>query len=95
MVYRSLNEYGKSLPRYAKKTDDELEETAMNGNSSCLLEALLEVNTLLEAVRSSSFNTSKQIWNQLPEEVAGIPDPVRFKNAAKTFIVTTPSLRNE
>jgi hypothetical protein len=43
--------------------------------------------TSLEAVRSSSFNISRQIWNQLPEEVAGILDPVRFKNAVKISIV--------
>jgi hypothetical protein len=62
------------------------EDRRRTGRSSHEWELVMPV-TSLEAVRSSSFNTSRQIWNQLPEEVDGIPDPVRFKNPVKTSIL--------
>jgi hypothetical protein len=40
--------------------------------------------TTLEAVRSSSLNTARYIWNRLPEDIASIPDSVRFKFAVKS-----------
>uniref|UniRef100_A0A914EPN5 Uncharacterized protein n=1 Tax=Acrobeloides nanus TaxID=290746 RepID=A0A914EPN5_9BILA len=40
----------------------------------------------LEAVRSSSLNIARLIWNHLLEDIATIPDPTRFKNAVKQLL---------
>uniref|UniRef100_A0A914DL18 Uncharacterized protein n=1 Tax=Acrobeloides nanus TaxID=290746 RepID=A0A914DL18_9BILA len=41
----------------------------------------------LEAMRSSSLKTARQIWNHLREDIAAIPGPTRFKNSVKSSTV--------
>src|SRR3569623_1405959 len=66
------------------------------------LELIIPASTL-EVATSSSLNTAKKIWNNLPADVVTITDLIRFKNAVKdhavhnlltnTKIVGRPELR--
>jgi hypothetical protein len=79
--------------------DHSLRRTRRTGHE---LELIIPASTL-EVATSSSLNTAKKIWNQLPADIATIADPIRFKNAVKghavynlltnTKIVERPELR--